>query len=149
MRMRLEKDRATSNPWHIKYIRGGLVDAEFISQFLQLRWAGEHPEALATNTFRAFSRLAAVQAMDAGLAEKLATATQLLSALQGVLRLCTQETLDEEQAPDGLRRALVRAGKAADFEELRSRLVSAERDILDAYRTLIGKPADEIRQKNH
>jgi glutamate-ammonia-ligase adenylyltransferase len=145
MRLRLHKDRPTTDPWSIKYVRGGLVDAEFICQFLQLRHGTEQPGILVANTYEAFSRMAETGVLNDLTARSLIDGVLLLSTLQGLLRLCTRDGFNEESAPEGLRRALIRAGNAKTFDELRTRLISAEADILAAYDTLIAEEAGKVR----
>ena len=44
MRERIAKEKGTEDIWDLKQVRGGLVDVEFIAQYLQLVHAGKHPE---------------------------------------------------------------------------------------------------------
>ena len=50
MRARTAKEHRSASPWEIKHWRGGLLDLEFIAQYLQLREAHRHPEILDGNT---------------------------------------------------------------------------------------------------
>ncbi len=45
MRERIEKEFGTKNPWDIKYVRGGLMDIDFVAQYLMLRHAPQTPGA--------------------------------------------------------------------------------------------------------
>ena len=49
--------RAPSDIWDLKQVRGGLVDLEFIAQYLQLVHAASHPEVLDQNTVGALPKL--------------------------------------------------------------------------------------------
>ena len=62
MRERIAKEKGTDDIWDLKQVRGGLVDVEFIAQYLQLVHAAAHPEVLDQNTVEAFRKL-----RDAGL----------------------------------------------------------------------------------
>ena len=147
MRRRLEKERATDDPWAIKYVRGGLVDVEFICQFLQLRFAADHPDVLDPNTARAFQRLGAAAVLAPDAAAELARAVRFLTNLRGLLGLCTEGDFDAQTAPEGLRAALVRAGGAPDFAALGRRLQETEAGVYRQYRRLIedvaARPADD------
>ena len=46
MRARIEKEKGTEDIWDLKQVNGGLVDLEFIVQYLQLVHAHERPEIL-------------------------------------------------------------------------------------------------------
>ena len=39
MRARIFREHGSDDPWNIKHARGGLVELEFLAQFLQLRFA--------------------------------------------------------------------------------------------------------------
>ena len=56
MRMRIFREHGDQDPWNLKHARGGLVEAEFLAQFLQLRFAPEHPALLTTSTLETFER---------------------------------------------------------------------------------------------
>src|SRR5262249_38784521 len=57
MRERIAKEKGTHDPWELKQVRGGLVDLEFIAQYLQLRHAATHPAIVDQNTLRALDKL--------------------------------------------------------------------------------------------
>src|SRR5690606_38608036 len=59
MRQRLRNEFGTDNPWMVKHCRGGLVDLEFIWQYLVLRHGAESPEILSRNSAAAIERLQA------------------------------------------------------------------------------------------
>ncbi len=137
MRRRLEREKPATDPWQLKFVRGGLVDTEFVCQFLQLRYAHAHPGILDTNTVNAFTKLASAGVLSNEAAEGLSAATLFLTDLQGLLRLCTSKPFDAAMAPDGLRRALVRAVRTRDFDELQAELMAKEKFVLDQFNRLI------------
>ncbi|BCG48800.1 Glutamine synthetase adenylyl-L-tyrosine phosphorylase/Glutamate-ammonia-ligase adenylyltransferase [Citrifermentans bremense] len=59
LRMRMENELAkeTSGSYNIKTGRGGMVDVEFIIQFLQLKHGHEHLEIRSTSTLRAMNAM--------------------------------------------------------------------------------------------
>ena len=58
MRARIAKEKGTSDIWELKQVRGGLVDLEFIAQYLQLVHGPAHPRILSQNTVEASEYLA-------------------------------------------------------------------------------------------
>jgi glutamate-ammonia-ligase adenylyltransferase len=58
MRERIEREHRAETMWDVKYLRGGLVDLEFLAQYLQLRHARRHPEVLAGGTAEVLESLA-------------------------------------------------------------------------------------------
>ncbi len=121
MRVRIANEFPGDNPWDMKYRPGGLIDVEFIAQFLQLLHADAHPDCLNPNTANALYAL-----RDAGLLEKEAADT-LVDALtmwrniQSVIRVLTREAFDEETAPEGQVRAVLKAAGngTGTFESLK------------------------------
>ena len=59
MRLRIAQEHKGRSIWDIKHRRGGLVDIEFLAQYLMLRHGAEHPDILSQNTSDALSRLTA------------------------------------------------------------------------------------------
>jgi glutamate-ammonia-ligase adenylyltransferase len=56
MRQAIAKEKGEDARWDLKYAAGGLIDLEFIAQYLQLVHAAEQPEILDTNTARVFDK---------------------------------------------------------------------------------------------
>ncbi|MDP1908818.1 MAG: bifunctional [glutamine synthetase] adenylyltransferase/[glutamine synthetase]-adenylyl-L-tyrosine phosphorylase, partial [Hyphomicrobium sp.] len=122
MRARIAKEKGTDDIWDLKQVRGGLVDVEFIVQYLQLVCAGAHPEVLDQNTVGAFRKLRHAGLLAHGDADILIPATRLLHDLTQILRLCIEGRFDPATAPSGLKDLLARAGDAPSFAELEARL---------------------------
>ncbi len=142
MRRRIEAEHHADNPWRTKYVRGGLLDCEFIAQYLQLRHAAAHPEILSPRTVEAFARLAEAGVLAPEAAETLIEATRLMRRLRGMLRLTIGGDRIEGHASAGLRAALARAGGVADFDALRDKLLAAEARVRALYAEIIDTPAE-------
>ena len=87
MRARIERERHARSIWDVKYVRGGLVDIEFIAQYLQLRHAHAAPQVLSTNTMEALSALSAAGVLSPDVADELIEALGLWQQIQARLRL--------------------------------------------------------------
>ena len=122
MRARIAKEKATDDIWDLKQARGGLVDIEFIAQFLQLVHAHAHPEVLDTTTARALAKLRDAGLLAQGDADVLLPAVELINDITQLLRLCLEGPFRPDRAPDGLQHLLARAGQEPDFERLQARL---------------------------
>jgi len=122
MRQRIEKEKATSDIWELKQVRGGLVDIEFMAQHLQLVHAASHPDVLDQNTIQALRKLSAAGLLEQRHAEILIPAARLVNNLTQVLRLCLQGPFRPETAPDGLKELLAKAGEMPDFGRLEGEL---------------------------
>jgi len=146
MRARIERDRPSGGDWDMKNLRGGLVDVEFIAQYLQLLHAQDTPDVLATNTTDAFARLCDAGFLDAADAETLIDATRLWRNLQGSMRLSFGETLNENATTEAGRAMLAAACGVADFDALRRRVGEAAVASHAIFRKVIEDPAADLPQ---
>jgi glutamate-ammonia-ligase adenylyltransferase len=137
MRTRIEKEKGTQDPWELKQVRGGLIDLEFIVQYLQLVHARAHPRLLTQNTVEALTRLGEAGLIPPGAAESLLPAARLLNNLTQVLRLCLDGPFEPAKAPDGLKALLARAGEAPDFKHLEADLAAREAEVAALFDQLI------------
>ena len=141
MRARIDREHGTRNLWNIKHYGGGLVDIEFIAQYLQLRYATDHPEVLSTNTTIALNRLAKAGVLDQEIANHLIATMHLWRRVQGILRLSFGDEFDGDAAPDGLREWLARATGTASFDALRANVLTLADRAHGYFVELIDAPA--------
>ncbi|MCZ6861731.1 MAG: bifunctional [glutamine synthetase] adenylyltransferase/[glutamine synthetase]-adenylyl-L-tyrosine phosphorylase [Alphaproteobacteria bacterium] len=144
MRARIDKEHKTELLWRVKHRRGGVVDLEFITQYLQLRHAADHRDVLSANTGQALRNLTAAGCLDPGDAQILTEAAQFWAGLQAMLRLTSGEGFDEASASQGLRAVLARAAGADDFEDLKRSIVRTSDAVHAQYRSLIGERAANL-----
>jgi glutamate-ammonia-ligase adenylyltransferase len=144
MRRRVAEEHAARSLWQVKHVRGGLVDVEFIAQYLLLRHAARYPEILAPSIADAYRQLGAAGLLPAEQAGSLAAAARRFQQVQAMLRLTVEESFDEETATEGLKAALARAGGAASFEALKAALAAAQLDVRRAFAKIIEEPAARL-----
>ncbi len=136
MRARIFDDRGTDNPWRIKQVRGGLIDQEFIGQFLQLTHASDHPEILSQNNRQAIRNLMASGLIANEQAEALIDASMLLSNLSAFARVAVEGEFEPDKASPGLRHAISRASNCGSFAELEAQVIAAEakaKELFDVF----------------
>jgi len=135
MRDKLAAQFQPRNRWDLKFARGGLVDIEFVAQFLQLREAAS--DVLSQNTIEVLQRLAKHNALAAADAATLIEAAKLQGDLQQVLRIALDKTLDPQSASSGLKALLARAGETTDFETLEEKLATAQANARDVFEKIL------------
>ena len=138
MRARIAKEHASSNPWELKHVRGGLVDIEFICQYLQLVHGAAHPEILNTHTRTALARIAEADLLPPETADMLVRAIALNHNLTQVIRVCVTGVFNPAEASSGLKSLLARAGDAPDFPALEAELADSQRKVLEAFESIVG-----------
>jgi [glutamine synthetase] adenylyltransferase / [glutamine synthetase]-adenylyl-L-tyrosine phosphorylase len=137
MRARIAREKGSADPWDLKQVRGGLVDLEFIAQYLQLVHAADLPDVLSQNTLQALGNLERAGYLSPSAADALLPAARLLNNLTQVLRLCQDGPFTPRTAPDGLKLLLARAGDAPDFARLEAELVTRERTVASLFDALL------------
>jgi glutamate-ammonia-ligase adenylyltransferase len=150
MRDRIFREHGDGDPWNLKHAPGGLVEAEFIAQFLQLRFAADHPAVLTTSMVETFERAALEGLITLEESRTLVRATRLFRRLQAVLRLSVTDRFDAATAPAGLREALVRAAvrepdllrPPEDFEALQEALGEAQTAVAAIFASLCRPDGD-------
>ena len=137
MRKRIEAEKATSDIWNLKQVRGGLIDLEFIVQYLQLAYAADHPALLHQTTLVSLAAAASEGVISPEDYRRLASAGQLLHDLTQILRLTLEGPFNPASAPKGLKSRLVRASHAESFEDLEGKLKQTFADVSAAFEKLI------------
>ena len=137
MRAKIADDKGSTDMWDLKQVRGGLIDLEFIAQFLQIVSAAEHPEVLDQNTELALTKLSAAGVLAPGDAEILVPAAQLYHTLTQVLRLCLDKPFVADQAPRALKDLLARAAEMPDFATLEATLKDTLAAVHEAFDRIV------------
>ena len=147
MRVRIAKEHRGESRWDIKHKPGGLVDAEFIAQYLQLRHAADHPAILSPNAVEAFENLRNAGLLDAAAADGLADALRLWHRVQTILRITTSENLEAADAPAGPRDALARAANVESFESFLAHMDDTAKLVHGYFEDFIEVPAKAARDR--
>ncbi|MDH3231822.1 MAG: bifunctional [glutamine synthetase] adenylyltransferase/[glutamine synthetase]-adenylyl-L-tyrosine phosphorylase, partial [Alphaproteobacteria bacterium] len=147
MRLRMAGQHKGESHWDVKHHRGGLVDIEFIAQYLQLLHGPTHPGAFAENTAEALERLEEAGVVGGDSVSRLVAALDLWWRLQDALRLMATTAFSEETAPASLKAALARAAGQPDFASLCSAMDAACEAVRDLYRTIVDEPAEDARKR--
>lgn len=145
MRLKMNQQFGTDNPWSIKFVRGGLVDIEFICQYLMLREGNREPGIFHPEIAETIERMARQSVLAPAEAKILGTAHTLLQNCQSLLRLCLGGSpTGDEAIPDGLRTVLCRATGAASFDALKDEILRTEAGVYSLFQNMIEGPATEI-----
>jgi len=142
MRQRVDRERRTDNVWRTKHVRGGLLDLEFMAQYLQLLHAAENPDCLSASTEEAFLRLGKAGYIQDDDAQALAAHTRFIERLQIILRLTVGMMRSPSRFSEGVQVALTTASGVETFEALEAKLISAQSEVCRFYERIIG-PMDE------
>ncbi|MGB8576944.1 MAG: bifunctional [glutamine synthetase] adenylyltransferase/[glutamine synthetase]-adenylyl-L-tyrosine phosphorylase [Pseudolabrys sp.] len=139
MRAAIAKEKGDSERWNLKYVAGGLIDIEFIAQYLQLIHAHRLPDILDTSTARVLDKAWTLGVLTVEDAEILRPAVQLYHDLTQILRLCLPGTFDPKTAGAGLLRLLARAADVPDFATLDATLIDVQTKVRACFVRILGK----------
>ncbi|MGF9562549.1 bifunctional [glutamine synthetase] adenylyltransferase/[glutamine synthetase]-adenylyl-L-tyrosine phosphorylase [Neorhizobium sp. JUb45] len=133
MRALIAQEKPPKDIWDFKLIAGGLVDIEFIAQYLQLiaPARGEDIDMGGMSTAEALAALGE-RMMVPGDLDTALEALKLFTALSQTVRLCIDGDFDPREAPQGLVELLCRVGDCPDLKSLEGevkRLSKAGREI--------------------
>jgi [glutamine synthetase] adenylyltransferase / [glutamine synthetase]-adenylyl-L-tyrosine phosphorylase len=139
MRAAIAKEKGDRERWDLKYVAGGLVDIEFIAQYLQLVHAHDVPDILDNSTARVLDKAWALRVLPVEEAEILRLAVQLYQDLTQILRLCLTGPFDAKTAGAGLLRLLARAADVPDFATLDATLIETQAKVRESFVRILGK----------
>ena len=115
MRRAIALEKGEDDIWDLKLAAGGLVDIDFIAQYLQLVHAAEKPEILSVSTLQVLDNAARLGVLPQSEAEILRSAARLYHDLTQIMRLCVTGKFNPETSGDNLLRVMARAGDAPGF----------------------------------
>ena len=139
MRGRIAKEKGDADPWDLKYAVGGLVDIEFIAQYLQLAHAVAAPEILDTSTARMLEKAARSGVLKPDDAAVLRPAVELFHELTQILRLCLPGAFDPQTGSPGVLSLLARAADLPDFPALQAYVLETQRQVRDSFVRILGR----------
>ena len=137
MRQAIAQEKGEDDPWELKYAAGGMIDVDFIAQYLQLIHASEKPDILNVDTLDVIENAARLGVLPQAEAEILRAAGRLYHDLTQVLRLCVSGKFDPKTAGVDLLRVLARAGDAPDFSSLEARITETQTEVRRVFRAVV------------
>ncbi|HEX5508126.1 MAG TPA: DUF294 nucleotidyltransferase-like domain-containing protein, partial [Pseudolabrys sp.] len=139
MRSAIAAEKGDADRWDLKYAAGGLIDIEFIAQYLQLVHAEKAPDILDTSTARVLEKARRLGFLAVEDAEVLRPAVRLYNDLTQILRLCLAGKFDPKAAGAGLLRLLARAADVPDFATLDATLVDMQAKVRASFVRILGE----------
>jgi len=148
LRMRMENElaREKSGSYNIKTGRGGIVDVEFVTQYLQLKYGCRYPELRTTSTIVALKETNSLGLLPENGAEALLSGFTFLRRLENRLRIIHDYSVNDLAGSKSYLNKLARrlgydpalknpgAALISDYEETTGR-------IRDCYARILGEEA--------
>ncbi len=137
MRRAIAMEKGEDDLWDLKYAAGGLLDIDFIAQYLQLVHAADKPAILDVSTLHVLDNAARLGVLQQSDLEILRPAARLYHDLTQILRLCVSEGFKPDTAGDDLLRVLARAGDAPDFSSLAARVKETQAEVRRVFKVVV------------
>ncbi|WP_412064736.1 bifunctional [glutamine synthetase] adenylyltransferase/[glutamine synthetase]-adenylyl-L-tyrosine phosphorylase [Rhizobium sp. SYY.PMSO] len=139
MRALIEQEKPPENIWDLKLIPGGLIDIEFIAQYLRLiaPERGVGIDANGLSTAEALKLLGA-SLMGRNDLDVCLEALHLYTELSQLIRLCIDGPFDPQNAPSGLIELVCRAGDCPDIRTLEAELKRLSKAVRKIFQITVG-----------
>ncbi len=137
MRERIRDELEDADSQTIKHRRGGILDADFIAQFLQLSFAAEHPEILRRDACSVFAKAGEFGVIDPTAARELECDMLFWRNTQGIMLLTVKQDSIEVDAETILRRTFAGQGNNFVLSTFVDTMHATSRRIAARFDTLI------------
>ena len=129
MRALIAREKGADDPWDLKLVAGGLLDIEFIAQYVVLAHAHAKPWILDVSTRAVIEKAGAAGLISAAQADALAQAHRLYTDATQVMRLAIDGPFDPKTAASGVKRRIAAAAALPDFDALQGALAQAREQV--------------------
>jgi [glutamine synthetase] adenylyltransferase / [glutamine synthetase]-adenylyl-L-tyrosine phosphorylase len=137
MRQLIAQEKGEADRWDLKLAAGGVIDIEFIAQYLVLRHAARHPDIVDTATEKVIVEANRLQLIRRPQAAALLQAHRLLRDATQMIRLTVEGKFEPHAAAEAVRRQIARGCGLPDFPTLDRDLLMAQRDVRRIFRALL------------
>ncbi|NGO63335.1 bifunctional [glutamine synthetase] adenylyltransferase/[glutamine synthetase]-adenylyl-L-tyrosine phosphorylase [Rhizobium daejeonense] len=138
MRQLIEKEKPPRNIWDFKLIPGGLIDIEFMAQYLALIAPGRGIERSVNGLSTADAlRQLGPELMNPNDLDICLSALRLYTELSQVIRLCIDGPFDTETVPAGLVDLVCRAGDCPDLSTLEAEVKRLSKAVRKVFQTVV------------
>jgi glutamate-ammonia-ligase adenylyltransferase len=118
MRNLVAREKVEAGPWNLKLTAGGLMDIEFIAQYLLLLHARQEPNFYAISPFELIVQAAELRLLDSEIAQDLLRAHRLYTNVTQILRVTLAADTPPPAASPAVKRRLAAAAELPDFSHL-------------------------------
>ena len=141
MRRRLAENRPAPSIWHVKNMPGGILDIEFVAQFLILLHSSAHPDLRHGNTATALKAIRKTGCLDPDDADTLIRAAALWQTIQAILRLTGAVPDADGRPPASLHPLLCRATDRPDIRVLEADMTELAGAVRGIYERTVAETA--------
>jgi glutamate-ammonia-ligase adenylyltransferase len=138
MRALIAQEKGEDDPWDLKLVAGGLIDLEFIAQYLSLRHAAQAPDVLDVSTAGVFARAGRLGLLKPAQVDALAEAHALYGAVTQMIRLAIDGPFRPREAGGGVLRRIAAVAHAPDFARVERDLAERRGEVRRLFNEILG-----------
>jgi glutamate-ammonia-ligase adenylyltransferase len=147
MRHRLTEANPRPSPWDLRNRDGGLVDLEFLVQYLVLREAQRSPQVLQRDSANSIVTLGEIGTLPPHAIQELGDALGLLQNVRALLALLLAGVPSPAELEGPAGASLARCAGAVDFAHLDADMSSACTRVRFWYDHIVAEPARRMAQE--
>ncbi|HXW72254.1 MAG TPA: bifunctional [glutamine synthetase] adenylyltransferase/[glutamine synthetase]-adenylyl-L-tyrosine phosphorylase [Methylocella sp.] len=140
MRDRIASAKGDGDPWDLKIAAGGMIDIDFIAQYLLLRHAHTEPSLLRTSPRAVISAAATRKILVEEDAGNLLDAHKLFTNVTQIQNLALERGVNPRAANEGAKRRLATAGDQPSLSALESRLNDTRARVREIFERILLPP---------
>ena len=137
MRRLIAEEKGEDDPWDLKLAAGGIVDIEFIAQYLVLANAHDMPGILDTSTTGVIARAARAGSLPRATAAVLADAARLYDAVTQMMRLAIGGPFDPAHVASSVLKRIANSVNLPDFARVELDLREKRAAVREAFLRLM------------
>lgn len=118
MRRLIAQTKGEDDPWDLKLAAGGLIDIEFLAQYILLQNAHAAPEIVGTCALTVIEKAGECGLLDSEAARILENAYRLFSAVTQIQRLTLPPGANVNEANEAVKRRIAKAGDQPSLSAL-------------------------------
>jgi glutamate-ammonia-ligase adenylyltransferase len=145
MRALVAQEKGDKDPWDLKLVAGGLLDIEFVAQFLVLAEAAAHPQIRDVSTRAIIAKAGAAGLITPDEAVALVGAHRLFTDTTQLMRLSIDGPFDPSKAARGVTRRIAAAAAMPDIGALDGAIRQAREEVRHAFEGIILAPPRSAR----
>jgi predicted dehydrogenase len=136
MRRLIAREKGDNDPWDLKLVAGGMMDIEFIAQYMALRHAHARPDILDVAPMTILERARELGLMTATQVETLRGAHNLFTTVTQITRIAINGAFRPADVAPGVLRRMATATGLPDFRTLEASLLASRRGVRGVFETI-------------
>lgn len=139
MRRLIAAEKGEDQKWDLKLAAGGIIDIEFIAQYVCLKNSNAFPELLGVQTLRVLEIASSRSLLTPADAHELIEALVLYSAVTQISRLTIGAEFDPDNAGKGVLKRIAQAASCPDFRTLERDVMEKRRSVRRIFNSILGQ----------